>query len=326
MAKIGELNKNLRMKNEGNGTTADKCVKHYALDDGSCMVSSGDSEAPKSFSQVLNGLSNEIKNKRIEYLRSARQRNSIAPNIKARLWAVRLMDRVEGLETINLPGNVKMKRPVSLMKLRSVQGQSGATLRHPSEVHSTSESQSQSRATLMDPGEHPTSQGQTRATLSDPRLGLLTHVSGGTRTSLRDYDEVMVKDVSGGTRTTLRDLKGWVGTILQMSDAQCDPVPTQNDDLDKYTIVDNDVEALFPSLKDLESARIVREAVERSDMVFENVDITAALQYLRVCGGNDHINEIGFGSIAPRWLGKRSDLLTVGGEPSKWSSKCRPRA
>ena len=82
----------------------------------------------------------------------------------------------------------------------------------------------------------------------------------------------------------------------------------------EYTVVGNDVEALFPSLKDLESARIAREAVEQSDMVFENVDYSAALQYLRIVGGDDHINEIGFKRVAPRWLGQRQDLLTVGGD------------
>ena len=81
----------------------------------------------------------------------------------------------------------------------------------------------------------------------------------------------------------------------------------QSSNRDEYTIVGTDVEALFPSLKDLESARIAREAVENSGMTFENIDISAALQYLTIVGGNDHLNEIGFRNIAPRWIGKRPD-------------------
>ena len=47
------------------------------------------------------------------------------------------------------------------------------------------------------------------------------------------------------------------------------------------------------------------------------------LQHLRINGGNDYIEDIGFKRIAPRWLGGRPDLLTVGGEAinetNKWS-------
>ena len=88
----------------------------------------------------------------------------------------------------------------------------------------------------------------------------------------------------------------------------------QSSDRNEYTIVGTDVEALFPSLKDLESARIARQAVENSGMTFENIDISAALQYLTIVGGNDHINKNGFRNIAPRSIGKRQDLLTVGGK------------
>ena len=97
----------------------------------------------------------------------------------------------------------------------------------------------------------------------------------------------------------------------------------QSEKKEEYTIVGTDVESLFPSLKDSESARIVREAIENSEMKFENIDVEASLQYLLVVGGKDHIEEIGFSRIAPRWLGKRPDLLTVGGEAieekNKWS-------
>ena len=44
-------------------------------------------------------------------------------------------------------------------------------------------------------------------------------------------------------------------------------------------------------------------------------------------GGRCHIEEIGLGRIAPKWLGPRQDLLTVGGESigddKKWSKSAR---
>ena len=58
-------------------------------------------------------------------------------------------------------------------------------------------------------------------------------------------------------------------------------------------------------------------------MMFENVDVTTALKYLRITGGDDHINEIGLKKIAPRWIGPRPDLITVGGDSisddTKWT-------
>ena len=92
---------------------------------------------------------------------------------------------------------------------------------------------------------------------------------------------------------------------------------------DGYTIVGNDVESLFPSLLDIESARIAREAVLASDLTIENLNYEVALKYLLVAGGSSHIREIGLHHIAPKWIGKRQDLLTIGGdslnEDSKWT-------
>ena len=97
----------------------------------------------------------------------------------------------------------------------------------------------------------------------------------------------------------------------------------QSDDPRQYTVVGNDVEALFPSLKDLESARVTREAVENSGLKLENINVEAALKYLRIVGGDEHVKAMGLGRVAPRWLGSRPDLLTVGGEAinedKKWS-------
>ena len=64
----------------------------------------------------------------------------------------------------------------------------------------------------------------------------------------------------------------------------------------------NDVEALFPSLDELESARIVRDAIMTSEMKFLSIDFVTALRYIRVVWGEDHIREIELTGIAPRWL------------------------
>ena len=60
-----------------------------------------------------------------------------------------------------------------------------------------------------------------------------------------------------------------------------------------------------------------------SDLEVDNMDYETALKYLVVVGGKSQIDEIGLNKIAPKWLGKRQDLLTVGGdsmeEGSKWS-------
>ena len=84
-----------------------------------------------------------------------------------------------------------------------------------------------------------------------------------------------------------------------------------------------DVEALFPSLRDIESARIVREAVVKSKADISNFDCNAALKYLFIVGGPAHLRECGLSNVAPKWTGPRPDLLSVGGDSGhsnkKWS-------
>ena len=99
--------------------------------------------------------------------------------------------------------------------------------------------------------------------------------------------------------------------------------PMQSNSLSNYAVVGTDVEALFPSLMDIEAARITREAVMRSNTEFKNVDLELALRYLVVTGGQSHLRESGLSRLVPRWTGPRPDLLTVGGtsmeENEKWT-------
>ena len=78
-----------------------------------------------------------------------------------------------------------------------------------------------------------------------------------------------------------------------------------------------DVKALFPSLKDVECARMVRYAMLESSIKFENVDYTKALRYLRIVGGKDYMVDNGMGGIMPVWRGKKGWMITVGGEKSR---------
>ena len=87
-------------------------------------------------------------------------------------------------------------------------------------------------------------------------------------------------------------------------------------------MVGTDVEALFPSLTDIEAARITREAVMRSRAEFKNTDIELALRYLVITGGQSHLRESGLGKLMPRWTGPRPDLLTVGGTSMEENDKC----
>ena len=94
------------------------------------------------------------------------------------------------------------------------------------------------------------------------------------------------------------------------------PPPLQMNRDDSWSIVGTDVEALFPSLADIESAKIVREAVRDSEMKFNNIDYNCGLVYLRIIGGADYLKETLLRNRVPIWKGKRPDLVSVGGELS----------
>ena len=74
---------------------------------------------------------------------------------------------------------------------------------------------------------------------------------------------------------------------------------TEMQDDDELVISGTDVEALFPSLRDVESAKVVREAVLKSDIRIENFDWKTAIKYLYIVGGPTHVKECGLERIAP---------------------------
>ena len=52
------------------------------------------------------------------------------------------------------------------------------------------------------------------------------------------------------------------------------------------------MESLFPSLRDIEVARMARQALEESGAKFENIDYDLVMKYLLITGGTSHIKEI----------------------------------
>ena len=118
------------------------------------------------------------------------------------------------------------------------------------------------------------------------------------------------------------EVEGKLAINLPKSCESCEPrmisneqqAPLQMNRKDGWSIVGTDVEALFPSLADIESAKIVREAVRESSMRFNNVDFERGLIYLRIVGGADYLKETVLRNRVPIWKGKRPDLVSVGGE------------
>ena len=65
------------------------------------------------------------------------------------------------------------------------------------------------------------------------------------------------------------------------------------------SVVGSDVVSLFPSLKDIETARLARHAVLGSKVKFENVDMQKALRYLYIVGGSELISKAGLARHCP---------------------------
>ena len=59
-------------------------------------------------------------------------------------------------------------------------------------------------------------------------------------------------------------------------------------------IVGADVVLLFPSLKNIETARLARHAILQSNFNFENIDYHRALQYFKIVGGNELLQKAGY--------------------------------
>ena len=88
-------------------------------------------------------------------------------------------------------------------------------------------------------------------------------------------------------------------------------------------VVGADVCSLFPSLKNIEVARMTRIALLDSKVEFADIDYLKALRYLNIVGGNALLDKANLLRLKPKWKGKREDLLTVGGDASRDSKNWR---
>ena len=86
---------------------------------------------------------------------------------------------------------------------------------------------------------------------------------------------------------------------------------------DKLCIIGSDVVSLFPSLKNIETGRLARHAILESDVDFENFDFHMSLRYIMIVGGDALLSKAKLHRLSPKWLGKREDLITIGGSKSK---------
>ena len=86
---------------------------------------------------------------------------------------------------------------------------------------------------------------------------------------------------------------------------------------DGLSIVGADVRSLFPSLLNLETARLAKHAIMKTSVDFSNFDHKRALRYIFIVGGLDLLKSVGLERLAPKWKGDRSDLVAVGGKKSK---------
>ena len=80
-----------------------------------------------------------------------------------------------------------------------------------------------------------------------------------------------------------------------------------------FVLVGSDVEKLYPSLRPLEAARLTRKAILESDIDITGVNLKKALRYIYIIGGVELIDRTGLNRLKPKWLGKRADLIALGG-------------
>ena len=91
----------------------------------------------------------------------------------------------------------------------------------------------------------------------------------------------------------------------------------QKEVLENVCFIGHDVKSLFPSLTSVETARLTRHAILNSNVDVESFDHKMALRYIYIVGGRQLINKAGLSRFSLTWLGKREDLISVGGRKSK---------
>ena len=74
---------------------------------------------------------------------------------------------------------------------------------------------------------------------------------------------------------------------------------------------------LYPSLRDIDVACLIRESLIHSEINFEGFDFDKVLCYLRIVAGEDVMRESGLRRLIPRWSDERVEALRVTGQSGR---------
>ena len=86
---------------------------------------------------------------------------------------------------------------------------------------------------------------------------------------------------------------------------------------DNVMVAGFDVQSLYPSLRDIDTAAIARESIIHSNLDFRNLDVNRALAYLRIVAGREAMVAAGLIDLIPRWKGEKVEALRVTGESGR---------
>ena len=98
---------------------------------------------------------------------------------------------------------------------------------------------------------------------------------------------------------------------------QNSPIFDEINDLSGLLITGFDVSALYPSLRDVDVACLIRESIIHSELDFDGFDLRRALCYLRIVAGDEIMKLAGLGNLIPKWQGDRVESLRVSGSSGK---------
>ena len=103
-----------------------------------------------------------------------------------------------------------------------------------------------------------------------------------------------------------------VNPLLETNFESSDPSETFDgnevdiNDKNGISLTGFDVESLYPSIRDIDAACLVRESVIHSDIVFDGFDYRTALCYLRIMAGHEIMSSSGLKRLIPKWGGGQS--------------------
>ena len=92
----------------------------------------------------------------------------------------------------------------------------------------------------------------------------------------------------------------------------------ENENDDKKIIIGSmDVVSLYPRIKAERAAEIVKDAIKKSRVVFEGIDIDALGKYLRTYSTTEELEKAGFADIIPTKPGKKRKKAVVPKEKAR---------